>query len=301
MDGQVFLGHHRLILGIDLDAATLAATLTTIETEKGKTEADFPMVLPVYLRVNACMVDGLNNPVAGMGITSNVVAFNKVRLLYSLPPVTTPENIYLVGSFCGWDWGKSLAMVPCYDGPNVFWHMVYIDGSGIKFNTVTAWDGGEKGFAGINSVSGDLAAQIQDSGDGNIASSTPGWYLMVVTCSVVGRDIIYDVQFNEPNVWLMGSVTPTGGWDELMEGCKFEVPATADGSFVSPAFANNAADDSGVRAYVKVPGFDWWKTEFMVFNKQIIYRGAGGDQDRVGGSAGQRLYLNFTNETGEIK
>jgi hypothetical protein len=286
---------------INLDAATLAAMLTTIETEKGKTEADFPMLLPVYLRVNACMVDGLNNPVADMGITSNVVAFNKVRLLYSLPPVTTPENIYLVGSFCGWDWGKSLAMVPCYDGPNVFWHMVYIDGSGIKFNTVTAWDGGEKGFAGINSVSGDLAAQIQDSGDGNIASSTPGWYLMVVTCSVVGRDIIYDVQFNEPNVWLMGSVTPTGGWDELMEGCKFEVPATADGSFVSPAFANNAADDSGVRAYVKVPGFDWWKTEFMVFNKQIIYRGAGGDQDRVGGSAGQRLYLNFTNETGEIK
>ena len=286
---------------INLDAATLAATLTTLETNKGKTEADFPMQIPVYFRVNACMVDGLNAPVKDMGITSNVVALKNVRLLYSLPPVNTPDALYLVGNFCGWSWDKSLSMVPCYDGLNVFWHMVYIDESGIKFNTNTAWDGGEKGFAGMNSVSGDLAAQIQASGDGNIASNTPGWYLMIITCSVQGRDIIYDVQFNEPNVWLMGTVTPTGGWDELMDGCKFDVPTTADGDFVSPAFANNAAEDSGVRAYVKVPGFDWWKSEFMVFDKKIVYRAAGGDQERVAGAAGQKLYLNFTTETGEIK
>lgn len=286
---------------INLDAATLSAMLTTLETDLGKTEADFPMQIPVYFRAKACMVDGLNNPVEGMDITSNVVKLNKVRLLYSLPPVTTPENLYLVGSFCGWDWGKSLTMVPCYDGPNVFWHMVYIDESGIKFNTATAWDGGEKGIAGMNSIGGDLADQIQGSSDGNIASNTPGWYLMIVTCSVSGRNILYDVQFNEPNVWLMGTVTPTGGWDELMDGCKFDVPATADGEFVSPAFANDAAADSGVRAYVKVPGFDWWKSEFMVFDKKIIYRAAGGDQERVAGAAGQKLYLNFTKETGEIK
>jgi hypothetical protein len=107
------------------------------------------------------------------------------------------------------------------------------------------------------------------------------------------------VQFNKPEVWLIG--TTVGGWDERMDGCMFDVPTTADGEFVSPAFANDAADDSGVRAYVKVPGFDWWKSEFMVFDKKIVYRGMGGDQDRVGGKAGQKLYLNFTNETGEIK
>jgi hypothetical protein len=39
----------------------------------------------------------------------------------------------------------------------------------------------------------------------------------------------------------------------------------------------------------------------MVFDGAIVYRGMGGDQDRVAGSAGQKLYLNFTNETGEIK
>ena len=36
---------------IEIDAATLAATLTTMECDKGKTEADFPMEIPVYFRV----------------------------------------------------------------------------------------------------------------------------------------------------------------------------------------------------------------------------------------------------------
>ena len=52
---------------------------------------------------------------------------------------------------------------------------------------------------------------------------------------------------------------------------------------------------------MKIPGFDWWKSEFMVFDGKIVYRGTGGDQDRVMGSAGEKLYLNFGNETGEIK
>jgi hypothetical protein len=39
----------------------------------------------------------------------------------------------------------------------------------------------------------------------------------------------------------------------------------------------------------------------MVFDNKIVYRGMGGDQDRIQGMAGQKLYLNFGTETGEIK
>ena len=53
--------------------------------------------------------------------------------------------------------------------------------------------------------------------------------------------------------------------------------------------------------YFKIPGFDWWKSEFMVFDDVIVYRGTGDDQDRVAGSVGQSLYLNFSKDTGEIK
>ena len=287
---------------MDVDAALVASTLTTMMTDSGLDESAFPMDIPVYFRIRAFMSEtSTNKPVPGTEILSNVVSFNKIHLVYSLPPVNTPDNLFIVGNFNGWSWDTSLSMVQCYDGPNVFWHMVWIDESGIKFNTAKDWDGGQVGFSGLNSVEGDLASEISGNGDDNICSSNPGWYLMILTTSVSGRNVVYDAQFNRPEVWLMGSVTPTGGWDEFMDGCLFEAPTTADGSFVSPAFANDAAADSGVRAYVKVPGFDWWKTEFMVFGTKLIYRAMGGDQERVPGNAGQKLYINFGNETGEIK
>lgn len=300
MSDMVELNEEHLSPKIDVDAALVASTLTTMKTDQGLDESAFPMNIPVYFRIRAYMSEtSTNKPVPGTEVLSNVVSLNNVLLAYSLPPVNLPDNLYIVGNFNGWSWDSALQMVQCYDGANVFWHMVYIDDSGIKFNTAKDWNGNEKGFNDIT-VSGELASQIKDGG-GNISSSQPGWYLMIATASVSGRNVVYDVQFNKPEVWLIGTVTPTGGWDELMDGCLFDVPTTSDGSFVSPAFSNKAADDSGVRAYVKIPGFDWWKSEFMVFNQKIVYRGMGGDQDRVGGAVGQKLYLNFGNETGDIK
>lgn len=284
---------------IDVDASVLASTLTTLQVEAGKTEADFPMTIPAYFRVKAAMTTKEGAVIEGTEILSNIITFQNLILKFSLPPVTTPETLYVVGQFCGWDWNKCVEMAPVNGATNIFWHLVYIDGSGVKFNNAKSWDGGEKGFAHIN-ISGDLAGEIIDGG-GNIASSNPGWYLMVITTSVQGRDVIYDVQFNKPEVWLMGPCIGNTSWTELLDGSMFSVPSTADGDFVSPAFTGVPADDQGCRAYVKVPGYDWWKTEFMVFNNKIVYRGNGGDQERVINAVGQKLYLNFGTDTGKIE
>ena len=284
---------------IDVDASVLASTLTTLQVEAGKTEADFPMTIPAYFRVKAAMTTKEGAVIEGTEILSNTITFQNLILKFSLPPVNTPETLYVVGQFCGWDWNKCVEMAPVNGATNIFWHLVYIDGSGVKFNNAKSWDGGEKGFAHIN-ISGDLAGEIIDGG-GNIASSNPGWYLMIITTSVQGRDVIYDVQFNKPEVWLMGPCIGNTSWTELLDGSKFSVPAEADGDFVSPAFTGVPADDQGCRAYVKVPGYDWWKTEFMVFNNKIVYRGNGGDQERVINAVGQKLYLNFGTDTGKIE
>ncbi|KXB45909.1 hypothetical protein HMPREF1870_01036 [Bacteroidales bacterium KA00344] len=286
---------------MNLDVAELASTLTTLELNAGKKDSDFPMTIPVYVRAKAVMTSKTGGSVSGTSITSNVVTLNKVNLSYALPPVTLPENIYITGNFNNWSWETSLVMTPVYDTDNMFWHLVYIDGKGIKFNTSKAWDGNEVGFSKIvvNAAS-ELGSEIIEA-DGNIASSKPGWYLMIVTTSVSGRDIVYDVRFNKPEVWLMGTATAGADWKELEDGAMFTVPTTADGNFESPAFANNTSGDGGVRVYVKLPDYDWWKTEFMVFDKVIKYRGKGGDQDRVQGTKGQKIYMNFTSETGEIK
>ncbi|MBR5102534.1 MAG: SusF/SusE family outer membrane protein [Muribaculaceae bacterium] len=290
---------------VEIDAAELAAKLTDLSLAANEqlTEEDFPIDLPVYFRLRAYMTNTDGKAVEGSEILSNIVSLNNVHLEFSLAPVTAPEHLYIVGQFCSWDWNKCVEMVHVWGAPDVFWHMVYIDNSGIKFNTNMAWDGGECGFDQINIVEGDddLHGDII-SGDGNIASSNPGWYLMIVTCSVQGRDIIYDVQFRKPEVWLIGWIYD-GDWTEL-KGDTFTVPDGPDGYFVSPLLDKNlpgTESEGCVRAYCKIPGFDWWKSEFMVYDGKLVYRGAGDDQERVGCSAGQYLYLNFTTEEGEIK
>lgn len=243
-----------------VDAAILASTLTTMELNAGKSEADFPMDVKVYVRMRAYMTTDTGSPVADTEILSNVTCLENVHLNYSLAPVTTPEHLYVVGGFCGWDWGNSFEFVPVYDHPEMYWRMVWIDEAGVKINTAQEWDGNQKGYNDIT-VAGDLAGNISTNDDGNICSTTPQWYLMVVTASVSGRDIKYTVEFNEPNVYLIGDTF--GGWDELMAGSKFDVPTTMDADFVSPAFTGNTPDGAGVRAYVKIPGNDWWHSEFM--------------------------------------
>ena len=83
----------------------------------------------------------------------------------------------------------------------------------------------------------------------------------------------------------------------MADSHKFTVPTTEDGVFESPAFAN----DAELRMCVSIDNFDWWKTEFIIFDGNIAYRGRGGDQDRVAVKAGQKAYLNFAKGTGEIK
>lgn len=287
---------------VAIDAASLASTLTNIYVQKGKTEADFPMDVKAYFRLKANIVTSNGNVVEGTEILSNVVSLNNIHLLFSLPPVNLPSHIYVVGNFCDWKFDNCFDMVQVYGTDNTFWRLVYIDESGIKLNSAQEFNGNEKGYAGIT-VSGDCKDDIIDK-DGNIASSKPGWYLVIVTTSVVNREIHYDVQFNKPTILLTGPVAGNSDCKEdIAEGWPFTVPTTKDGDFVSPAFVGSVpgGDGDGVRMYVKVPGHDWWHSEFVVLSDKIEYRATGADQARVAGSAGQKVYLNFAKGTGEIK
>ena len=295
---------------IEVDAAELASTLTDLYLAKGISEHQFPLTAPVYIRVKAVQTTADNKEIEGTAITSNTIELSKVYFAFSLPPVTVPEKLYLVGSFNKWSWDNALEMIPVNGSPNIFWHLVYLDGegnsAGVKFNSDKIWNGNEAGFEKITiNPASDNAADIINA-KGNIGSSKPGWYLMIVECTVVGRDIKYNVTFNKPNVYLQGVCTAAGGWDLIPDNL-FSVPTTADGEFVSPAIGNAVSggpsgSDPGVRICVKIPNTDWWKSEFIVYDKKIAYRGNGGDQTpRVAGAVGQKVYLNFTKETGEIK
>ena len=222
--------------------------------------------------------------------------------------ITVPKSMCVAGNFNDYSWDTAFDMVQVYGAGNIFWRLVYIDDKGILFNQEQSTGTYIVDYDDIN-VMGDHADEIVNA-NGMIASNNPGWYLVIVTTSVIGSKVVYDIQFNNPEVWMMGPITPLGDWSELEDGCMFSIPDDQDGEFISPEFAASVpgGEGDGVRAYVKIPGYNWWKSEFMVYDGMIQYRGMGTDQNdpscfgyRVPGKKGQRMYFNFTTGQGRIE
>jgi len=286
---------------MDVNASEIALALMSLIgiTE----EADFPTeAFPLFIRLSAELSNGSHK------VLSNIIELPKVKSYFALDPMVMPENMYIIGNVAGaWNWDAATVMVPVYGTEGQFWAVQYLGKEGdnnaeIKFNFAKAWNGNEFGTnAAIDDASKALAGV---SGDGNIVIGKPGWYIVVVTTEISGRDYIYHVQFLEPKVYLCGNAA--GGTWGAGDNNMFTVPDLslgADASFTSPAFIGNAAgeSDGGVRASIVLPGHDWWHTEFMVFGTELKYRAKGGDQDRVTGSIGQVLKINFTKGTGKIE
>ena len=83
-------------------------------------------------------------------------------------------------------------------------------------------------------------------------------------------------------------------------------PADASSQWVSPAFSS--AEE--MRAYIKVPGRDWWRTEFTLHKGALYFRTVNipsnwatdvGSDYSVSVTAGQKLYVDFDKNTGEVK
>ena len=80
----------------------------------------------------------------------------------------------------------------------------------------------------------------------------------------------------------------------------------SDNIWVSPEFAGSGE----LRAYISVPGEDWWRTEFTLFGGELYFRVVDiphnwaedvGEEYSVSVSTGSKLYVDFNNNTGEVK
>lgn len=196
-------------------------------------------------------------------------------------------DLFLTGS--NYDWGgKWLQLVPFHSSEEDFWTIIYLhEGEQFKFAPQAGW-GGDFGYTGTT-INDEAGANITSSSDGNLVVGKAGWYLLKVQNGSTKALTVL-----QPNVYLIGDAA--GEWN-IADSHKFTIPTTEDGVFESPAFAA----DAELRMCVSVDGFDWWKSEFMVFDGKIEYRGRGIDQNRVNVKAGQKVTLNFTAGTGEIK
>ncbi len=206
---------------------------------------------------------------------------------------SAPTELYMTGSAYSWG-GTWNQFVPVNSTKGAFWGIYYFSTDDqIKFAPQAGW-GNDFGYdATISDASVELAGL--SNADGNIKVGKAGWYLVYV--SVVGNDRV--VAFEKPNIYLMGDTSYDGWNSQLVDQDLFTVPTASDGEFVSPAFVK----DGEVRLCVhpEAAATDWWRTEFIVLSGKIAYRGNGGDQDRVPGTVGQKVYLNFGANTGKVE
>ena len=115
----------------------------------------------------------------------------------------------------------------------------------------------------------------------------------------------YIFHIYEARAFIIGAVAG-GVWDDSADAWALTAPADATGVWESPAFAGGGE----VRAYIKVGSNDWWKTEFTLFKGELFWRTMDipnnwaenvGSEYSVQGSAGQKLYVDFNTNTGEVK
>lgn len=183
-----------------------------------------------------------------------------------------PEQLFMIGNSVGdWDWGNTdLEMIPVATKPHLFWKIVWMDADaadpGYKFAPEKGW-GNDFGYDGEPAADG-----IVGFGGENMPSpEETGYYMVVVNLEAEQIAVV------EPLVYLIGGTV--GGWDMEMPDALFTVDNDNE---VVTITRELEADELRIYAWYEGDWFtDWWQSEFMIFDGQIEFRGAGDDQDRV--------------------
>lgn len=288
---------------ISIPAATLNAAVLDMYRAAHE-DADPEGTLPLYVRIRAFL--------AGTGehfgeVFSNVIQLNV--LSYDTPSdVTLPTAIYVCGNSIADAWSTWKPLTPVFDTGNSkdgrFYTMIYNGGDGFKwgykpedwfgYDLIDEWD---------NQVDG---LEITAAGDGNIVFSKAGWYVLEFITKVVGDKINVKVVVGPGKACVIGNCVGGGSWT----GEEMTAP-DAKGEFTFSNWSIGSGDPAELRAYIVVPGEDWWRTEFTVVDGAIVWRDKehncnGNWRDDVGEEysiavAGKTLKVNFDNNTGSVE
>ena len=235
---------------------------------------------------------------------SNVIKI-QVIATYQAPSITLPENIFIAGSSIGEPWKTWKPFVGVYGLEGNYFTVVYIpDGGAFKWGTYAEqW----LGYADVNVYNDEAGAGLSDDG-GNIKVANGGWYTLCFKAKINGEAIDYTLNVYKAAFYITGNAN-AGGFDTPSE---MTAPTDDSGVWVSPEFAGGGE----MRAYTQVGTFDWWRTEFTLFNGELFWRAVDipnnwaenvGADYSVTPNVGQKLYLTIGTpgvdaiEKGEVK
>lgn len=267
--------------------------------QEANPDTDYPATpRPLYIKLRA-VIDGTDN----MGETySNVITLPSVLASYQAPEATFETQLYVVGQAIGEAWSTWKPVPQIYDMPGCYYTVVYVpEGTGFKWG---AYEQDWRGYDRIRNWDDVAGADVSASSDGNIVFANGGWYTLFFEAEIVGSGVQYDLHILPAEVYVIGN-SMGGNWNVADPTLALQAPADQTGDWVSPAFTGSGE----LRAYVNVPGYDWWRTEFTLHNGEVYWRDVNiidswselGSDYAVQVSPGQCLYVNFDSNTGEVR
>lgn len=251
-------------------------------------------VLDVYVRLAAHVANADNSY-----CYSNVI---KLPVVISYI-ATMPKVVYVAAeSIHGGTEGKALAPV---FGLDAQWYgMVYMSaGASLTWGDADAQDNG----AAVTTFDDQADAGLSEAADGGIAFANAGWYVLHFSASIADNTLTSKLTVYPGAAYTTGA--PSYGEGDWLDGDASKAltaPADASGEWVSPAFIAGGE----LRAYIKVPGLDWWRTEFTLYQGNLYWRNVDipdnwaknvGSDYSVSCEAGARLYVNFDYDTGRVE
>ncbi len=264
-------------------------------------DTDYPEgARALYIQLRA-ILDNTDN----MGETySNSIELPSVLASYQAPAAEFVEQLYVCGSSIQTAWSSWKPCPPIYGISGEYYTMIYC-GAGDSFK----WGTYEQDWRGytrvtINDEAGaDVSNGDADGGDGNIVIGNAGWYVLHFVGTISGSSITYVLNIYEGQAGVIGNA-----WDTSRAEDAFMMTAPSDASGL---WESSAANYSGeLRAYIKVGDYDWWRTEFTLYEGELYWRLvdiADNWESNVGAeysvqvATGQKLYVDFDNNTGEVK
>lgn len=278
---------------IDIKATELNAAILDLY-RTAHDDADPEGEMPLYVRLRAFLADTGEHYGE---VFSNEIMLNV--LSYDTPSdVTLPTSVFVCGSTIGTAWNTWKPLAPVFGKEGRFYTLIYADQFkwGYKAND---WFG----YDLINEIDNQVEGlEITGADDGNIVFSQPGWYTIEFIIKIVGNDLVVKMVVGPGAAGVTGNAYDPDSWTSA----NMTAPATKDGDWTFSGFTATGE----LRAFIVVPGEDWWRTEFTLFEGNIFWRTVDipqnwaenvGEEYSVEVGPGKTLKINFDNNTGTVE
>ena len=256
-------------------------------------DTSVPEEMPIYIRLRAVLEITADS---NLGETySNVITLPSVKAAYEAPDAKFTDNLFLIGDGIQTSWESWKAIPQVYGLTGNYYGVIYMQA------------GGE--FEWGTEINDEAGAGITEGDEHKIKVANAGWYTLYFKGKITEdkKNIDWALTIYPTQVYLLGAcMNQTCDPWVFDEAYALKAPADKNGKWESPAFLASAE----LRAAVKVGTLDWYTTEFTIYNGNLFWRRYNivkswaeteGEAYSVTTTVGQKLYIDFDNNTAEVK